>query len=123
MAAGAGLAAARQYGAALVVDPRPWAYGSLAAVFAAYPHLGPVLPALGYRPEQVADLARTIAAVPCDLVLTATPIDLSALIGLSRPVQRVTYAIGEEEGNQLRRHFAEFLDHHGFLTPVGNRVG
>ena len=68
-----------------MVDPRPWAIGSLKEVFSRYPHLGPVLPALGYRPEQVADLSATIAAVPCDLVLAATPIDLARLVRVHRP--------------------------------------
>lgn len=110
MAAGAGLAAARQYGAAEVVDPRPWAAGSFAAVYRQYPHLGPVLPALGYRPEQVADLAATIDAVPCDLVLAATPIDLARLVPVARPVIRVGYAIAEPEGTPLGDLFRAFLD-------------
>jgi predicted GTPase len=93
MAGGAGLAAARQYGAAGVVDPRPWVRGSLAGVFDRYPHIGPVIPAMGYRPEQVEDLSRTIAAIPCDLVLAATPIDLARLIRIETPVLRVNYAI------------------------------
>jgi predicted GTPase len=109
MPSGAGLAAALQYGAAEVVDPRPWAVGSLAEVFARHPHLGPVLPALGYRPGQVADLSATIAAVPCDLVLAATPIDLARLVRVERPIHRVSYAIAEPEGTPLRDAFIHFL--------------
>jgi predicted GTPase len=112
MAAGAGLAAARQYGAAEVVDPRAWATGSLAAVFARYPHIGPVVPAMGYRPEQVEELSRTIASIPCDLVLAATPIDLARLVNVGTPILRVNYAIAEPEGSPLRDAFLQFLEEH-----------
>ncbi len=110
MPSGAGLAAARQYGAGEVVDPRPWATGSLRDVFSRYPHLGPVLPALGYRPEQVAELSATIAAVPCDLVLAATPIDLARLVQVDTPIVRVSYAIVEQEGTPLKDAFLRFLE-------------
>ena len=106
---GAGLAAARQYGAAFVVDPRPWAVGSLAALYARYPHIGPVLPAMGYRPEQVAELAATIASVPCDLVLAATPIDLARLVRVETPILRIGYAIAETNGTPLAAAFLQFL--------------
>jgi predicted GTPase len=109
MPSGAGLAAARQYGAGEVVDPRPWAIGSLKDVFNRYPHLGPVLPALGYRPEQVAELSATIAAVPCDIVLAATPIDLARLVQVDTPIMRVSYAIAEPEGTLLKDAFLCFL--------------
>ncbi len=110
MPSGAGLAAAVQYGAAQVVDPRPWAAGSLGEAYLRYPHLGPVLPALGYRPEQVAELSATIAAVPCDLVLAATPIDLARLVRGATPILRVSYAISEPEGTPLRDLFLRFLE-------------
>jgi len=109
MPSGAGLAAAGKYGAAEVVDPRPWAVGSLGEVYARYPHLGPVLPALGYRSEQVAELAATIARVPCDLILSATPIDLARLVRVETPLLRVSYAIAEPEGTPLRDAFLRFL--------------
>jgi len=111
MASGAGVAAARQHGAAEVIDPRPWARGSLAAVFRRYPHIGPVIPALGYRPEQVAELEATIAAVPCDLVLAATPIDLARVVTTNKPIIRVTYAIVETVCCPLREAFLGFLHH------------
>lgn len=101
MPSGAGLAAALEHGA-VVVDPRPHAVGSLVGVYAQWPHIGTVLPAMGYWPGQLQDLARSIERVPCDLVLAATPIDLAALIKSSRPIQRVTYAIEEIGGNLLR---------------------
>ena len=109
MPSGAGLAAARRYGAAEAIDPRPWALGSLAAAYARYPHIGPVLPALGYREEQVDDLRRTVAAVPCDLVLAATPIDLGRIIPSPVPVIRVAYAISEPDCCPLRDAFVRFL--------------
>ncbi|BEH09568.1 MULTISPECIES: cyclic 2,3-diphosphoglycerate synthase [Geobacter] len=110
MPSGAGLAAARQYGAAEVVDPRPWAAGSLRDVYAAWPHIGPVLPAMGYSPAQVADLALTIDSVPCDLVVAATPIDIARLTGTGRPVLRAFYNVVEGEGAPLRRAFETFLN-------------
>jgi predicted GTPase len=110
MPSGAGLAAALRFGAASVVDPRPLARGSLKEVFTSYPHIGPVLPALGYSAAQVEDLKETIAAVPCDLVLAATPIDLSSFLETTRPIIRVTYNIAEEEGEPLKAAFWQFLD-------------
>jgi predicted GTPase len=71
--------------------------------------MGPVLPAMGYRPQQVDDLARTIAATPCDLVLAATPIDLGRLVRTPQPVLRVGYAVRELEGTPLADAFAAVL--------------
>jgi predicted GTPase len=90
--AGAAELAARRHGARLV-DPRPYARGSLRVAFESYPALGPVLPALGYDPAQRADLRATIEAVPSDLVLSGTPVDLVRVLGLSRPVLRVRYEV------------------------------
>jgi predicted GTPase len=95
---GAGTVAARQAGARQLVDPRPYAVGSLVDTFARYPHLNAVLPAMGYSPPQLEDLARTIAAVPCDAVVTGTPIDLGRLIDIVQPVRRATYALREIAG-------------------------
>jgi len=95
MAYGAGTLAARRHGAAEFVDPRAFAVGSLRAVFDAHPHLGPVLPAMGYGTEQVGELAATIAATPCDLVLVASPVDLRRLIPIRQPTARVSYAFEE----------------------------
>ncbi|MCR4391633.1 MAG: cyclic 2,3-diphosphoglycerate synthase [Candidatus Acetothermia bacterium] len=91
---GAGAVAARKLGATLV-DPRPYAVGSIAAAYALYPHLGPVLPAMGYGEEQVQELAATIAKVPCEVVVIATPIDLRRLIRLATPATRVRYELQE----------------------------
>ena len=88
---GAGWVVARQEGVANVIDPRPYATGSIAAVFERFPQLGPVLPAMGYGPEQLADLEETIRAVPCDVVITGTPIDLGRIIDVGHPVRHAVY--------------------------------
>lgn len=100
MAWGAGTLAARQHGAAERVDPRPWARGEIAETFESYPDTGPLLPAMGYGEAQVRDLEATINSVDCDLVLVATPVDLSRLIDIRHPFLRVTYRL-EEEGDAL----------------------
>jgi predicted GTPase len=94
MTFGAGVVAARRNGAAEIVDPRPWATASLKEIYARYP-VGPLLPAMGYRPEQIADLETTINATDADLVLIATPIDLRKLLRIDRPALRVSYDLAE----------------------------
>jgi predicted GTPase len=97
---GAGVLAARQNGAAELVDPRPWARGEIAETFQHYPDTGPLLPAMGYGDRQVRDLEATINAVDCDLVLVATPIDLTRILKIDKPYQRIGYRLAEE-GNAL----------------------
>jgi predicted GTPase len=109
MAYGAGALAARQYGAAELVDPRPFAVGSLKHVFEAYPHLTQILPAEGYFPEQLKDMEATIQQTPCDLVLVATPIDLSRLIKISQPVLRVSYRVEDWGKPTLEEVIEDFL--------------
>ncbi len=93
MAYGAGVVAARRFGAAELVDPRPYAVRTIAATFEKYPHIGPLLPAMGYGESQTRDLEETINATPCDLVLVATPIDLRRLVNIRHPVDRVRYEL------------------------------
>ena len=112
MGYGAGAIAARRHGAAELVDPRPHAVGSLAGVFAANPHLSDVLPAMGYSPAQLADLEATIAATPCDSVVIGTPIDLSRLIEIDRPVVRVAYTIADAGDPTLADVVAGFVAGH-----------
>lgn len=100
MAYGAGVLTAQRLGATLV-DPRPWAVASIADIYRQYPHLGPVLPAMGYGQEQLAQLAATIAAVPCDVVVCATPVDLRRYIAIERDVARVTYELRERPPGAL----------------------
>jgi predicted GTPase len=94
MAHGAGHAAARAAGAE-IVDPRPYADPALAKVFARHPHLGAVLPAVGYTREQLAALERTLEAVPADVVVAGTPVDLAALVTIAKPIVRARYAYAE----------------------------
>jgi predicted GTPase len=95
MAYGAAVLAAKQHGAADLVDPRPFAVGSIADTFEGYPHVGELLPAMGYGAEQVAELRETIARSDAELVLIGTPIDLRRLIQLDKPALRVTYRLQE----------------------------
>jgi len=90
---GAGVVAARQCGAAELVDPRPFAVGSIRWTYEHYPHLTSLLPAMGYSAMQCHELEETINRVPCDLVLVATPIDLGHLVKINKPSLRVTYEI------------------------------
>jgi predicted GTPase len=110
---GAATVAARAEGAGTLVDARPYAVGSIAGVFERYPHIGPVLPAMGYGDRQLADLAATIAATPCDVVVTGTPIDLAAAMrdqlgpdALHHPVRHVRYDL--DPASQIR--LAEIVD-------------
>jgi predicted GTPase len=105
MSYGAGVVAARQYGAAGQADPRPYAVGSIRATFERYPHLKGLLPAMGYSEAQRRDLEETINHTPCDLVLVATPIDLARLLRLNKPSLRVEYEIAERS----KPGFAEIL--------------
>jgi len=111
MSLGAGLIAARLYGAAELVDPRPYAVGSLSETFERYPHLSGLLPAMGYSERQCRDLEETINATPCDLVLMATPIDLTHLLRLNKPTLRVTYELEERTTPGLREILVEFTAH------------
>ena len=95
MAYGAGFVAAKRFGAAEIVDPRPFAVGSIAATFAKFPKTGPILPAMGYGEAQMRDLEATIDRADADLVLVATPIDLTRVIRIKKPYQRVRYELEE----------------------------
>jgi predicted GTPase len=92
---GAAVLAAKEHGAAEIVDPRPFAVGSIAETFVRYPDVGPLLPAMGYGDEQIADLATTIARSNADVVLIGTPIDLRQLIEIAAPALRVRYRLAE----------------------------
>jgi predicted GTPase len=95
MAFGAAWVAARRFGAAEIVDPRPYAVGSISATYARYPTTGTVLPAMGYGEHQIRELEQTINQTPADLVLVGTPIDLSRLLDLNKPAQRIRYELQE----------------------------
>jgi len=95
MAYGAGTVAAQRFGAAELLDPRPYAVGSIAATFQKYPKTGTLLPAMGYGDQQVRDLEETINRTPCDMVIIATPIDLRKIVNIKHPSQRVRYELQE----------------------------
>jgi predicted GTPase len=116
MATGAGVEAARQFGAAEVIDPRPYAQGHLADTYAAFPHLGPILPALGYYEEQLRDLEATIAAVPADLVVSATPFSLKSLMAVDKPIVQVGYEIAERGEPKLSDFVRAFLREQGLSS-------
>ncbi|RKY82187.1 GTPase, partial [candidate division KSB1 bacterium] len=92
---GAGIVAAQKYGAAEIVDPRPWVEGTIADTFKKYPGIGPLLPAMGYGEQQVKDLQKTIEKVDCDAVIIGTPIDLKKVIDIKKPAVRVQYKLQE----------------------------
>jgi predicted GTPase len=92
---GAGVVAARKYGAAEIVDPRPAAVGSIHKTFEKYNHLENVLPAMGYGEQQVRELAETIEKIDCDLIVSGTPIDLNRLIKTKKPMLSVGYDLEE----------------------------
>jgi predicted GTPase len=95
MAYGAGYVAARRFGAAEIVDPRPYAVNSIKATYEKYPKTGPILPAMGYGEAQTRDLEATINASDVDLVIIGTPIDLKRIIKINKPTQRVRYELQE----------------------------
>ena len=95
MKIGAGVVAAKRFGAAEIIDPRRFAVGKLAETFKIYPDIGCVLPAMGYGAEQLRDLEATIAKVECDSVIIATPIDLARIVKINQPRTRVEYNLQE----------------------------
>jgi predicted GTPase len=108
---GAGTVAARQNGALQLVDPRPFAVGSIAEVLARYPDVDS-LPAMGYSPEQLHELEATINAATCDVVVTGTPIDLGRLIESKHPIRHATYELQEIGSPTLEE----------VLAPIAARV-
>ena len=88
---GAGVVAAETFKAAEIVDPRPFAQGSLKEIYSVYPHIGNVIPAMGYTPDQISDLEKTIDKADCDLVVFATPIHLPLVLKIKKPTLRVRY--------------------------------
>ncbi len=114
MTYGAAVLAAKQHGAASLVDPRPFAVGSIAETFANYPHVGELLPAMGYGDKQVEELRETIARSDADLVLIGTPIDLRRVIELDKPALRVTYRLQELGEPTLEDLLAE----RGIIEPA-----
>ena len=105
---GAGILAAKRYGASKMVDPRPYAVGSIKDTFQKYSHLDKVLPAMGYGKKQTDELAQTIDRADCDLVVSGTPIDLGRLIKTNKRILRVTYTLEEIGSPDLKEVLEEF---------------
>jgi predicted GTPase len=105
----AGFVAAKKYSAE-VVDPRPYASPFFKKVYEEYPHMGPVLPSTGYTPEQLAELEKTVNSIPADVVVLATPSDLTRLIRINKPVVRVYYKLRVIEGPTVRDYVEMFLE-------------
>lgn len=105
---GAGVMAAKKYGAKEIIDPRPWVKGSIAETYKKYPNIGPLLPAMGYGTQQVKDLQKTIEAVDCDTVVIGTPIDLSKVVKIKKPSVRVQYSLQEIGTPTLEEILHEF---------------
>jgi predicted GTPase len=112
---GAAALAAKQAGASSLVDPTPFAVGSLRDTFDKYPHMTDVLPAMGYSAEQLADLAATINATDADVVAIGTPIDLARLIDIDKPMVRVTYQVADREAPGIDEVVDDFLRERGML--------
>jgi predicted GTPase len=109
MSYGAGIVAAKEFGAAEVVDPRPYAVGSIKEAYTKYPQLGKLVPALGYYPEQLKELEETIRNTPCDTVLIASPIDIRRVIKIAQPALRVSYRLEEIGSPNLGDILADYL--------------
>ncbi|MBA7582305.1 hypothetical protein ES708_24233 [subsurface metagenome] len=112
---GAGTVAAQRYGAAELVDPTPYTVGSITETFKKYPHIGALLPAIGYSEQQLKDLEATINKTDCDAVVVGTPIDLSRLIDIKKPNTRVYYELQEIGTPNLGEILSEFEKKHNLL--------
>ena len=109
MKIGAGVVAARKFGAKELVDPRPYVVGKLAGTFKTYPNIGTLLPAMGYGDEQVRDLEATINKTDCDTVVIATPIDLNRIVKINKPTVKVGYDLQEIGSPNLGEVLTDFL--------------
>jgi predicted GTPase len=118
---GAGTVAARQAGVKTLVDPRPYAVGSIAETFEKFSQIGSVLPAMGYGDDQLRELEATINATDCDAVIAGTPMNLARLIDIKHPVRHATYAYADDGQPTLAYALASFVETHRthLLTPAG----
>jgi predicted GTPase len=112
MKIGAGIVAARKFGATELVDPRSFTVGKLAETFEIYPEIGTLLPAMGYGEEQLQDLETTINNTDCDAVVIGTPIDLTRIIQINKPTTRVFYDLQEIGHPNLEDVLGDFLEEH-----------
>jgi predicted GTPase len=105
-----GAIAAHQYGASELVNPRPYAVGSIKRTYEKYPHIGFVLPAMGYGAKQVRELEQTIEETPCDSVVLGTPIDLRRIMKVGKPAARVWYEMREVTKPSLEELLSKFFE-------------
>jgi predicted GTPase len=112
MKIGAGTVAAQKYGAAELVDPRPYTVGKLAETFKIYPNIGTLLPAMGYSEQQLKDLETTINNTDCDAVVIGTPIDLTRIVKINKPNTRVYYDLQEIGYPTLDEILTDFVIEH-----------
>ncbi|RLF55505.1 MAG: GTPase, partial [Thermoplasmata archaeon] len=106
---GAGYFAAIKYGAKEIIDPRPFAVGSILETFRRYPHLSKVLPAMGYGKRQVEELEQTINRCDADLIVSGTPIDLNRILNVDKPIVRVRYGVDSETEKKIDEVIEAFL--------------
>lgn len=106
---GAGYVAAKEYGAKSIVDPRPFAVGSILDTFEKYTHLTEVLPAMGYGKKQIKELEQTINNTKCDVVVSGTPIDLTRILRTTKPIVRIRYDVGEKTAREIETVIGTFL--------------
>ena len=118
MKIGAAVVAAQKYGAAEIVDPRPFTVGKLSETFEIYPNIGKLLPAMGYGKEQIEDLEQTIRNTDCDSVIIGTPIDLNRIIKIDKPNTRVYYDLEEIGSPKLEDILNEFIQTQNFINKI-----
>ncbi|MBI2252508.1 MAG: GTPase [Armatimonadetes bacterium] len=110
MSYGAAVLASKNFRAKEVIDPRPYAQGSIKEIYAKYPHLGEVLPAMGYSKKQIKELEETIEAAPCDLVVIGTPVDLRKIMKISKEAVKIRYELEELGHQNLEYYLKEFIE-------------
>lgn len=106
---GAGTVAAKEYGAKTIVDPRPYAVGSIVDTFTKYSHLTNILPAMGYGKKQIRELEQTINDIDCDVIISGTPIDLTRILKTKKPIVRIRYGVGDKTAQEIEKLLLKFL--------------
>ncbi len=106
---GAGTIAAKEYGAKTIVNPRPFAVGSIIDTFEKYSHLINILPAMGYGKKQICELEQTINNTNCDVVISGTPIDLTRILKTNKPIVRIRYSVGDKTGQEIETLLLKFF--------------
>lgn len=121
MSFGAGTVAAKKFRAKKIVDPKPYAVGSIKKVYEKYPQIGAVIPAIGYTKKQIKELEKSINNTPADSIVIATPIDLRRFIKLNKPAVKVEYKLKEKTGNRLERIIVKIVGESKQIKPDANR--